>query len=162
MHARLAVAVVAASLLAAGTLPAKSAAAQAETYQVDGAHSFVLYRIKHMGIGYSYGRFDEVSGTVTLDDDPAKSSVVVKVNPASVDSGNEKRDAHLKNPDFFNCAQFPDMKFESTAIKKSDATHYEVTGNLTMHGATKPITIVMEKGGPVADFGGGQRIGFDG
>jgi polyisoprenoid-binding protein YceI len=162
MKLRAAAAVVAVSLVAFGTFPERDASGKAETYQVDPDHSFVMYRVRHMGIGYSYGRFNEISGQVVLDDDPAKSSVEVKVNAASIDSANKKRDDHLRNPDFFNCAQFPELTFKSTSIKKADGANYDVTGDLTMHGVTKPVTIRMEMGGPITDPWKKQRIGFDG
>jgi polyisoprenoid-binding protein YceI len=112
-----------AAFVAAGSIPTKTVDAASTSYAIDTAHSYVIFRVKHMGVGYAYGRFNEFSGNVVLDDDATKSSVTMTVDPKSVDTGNAKRDEHLRNPDFFNCAQFPDLKFESTAVKKVDANH---------------------------------------
>lgn len=135
--------------LAAATVPAAQAA---DTLKIDGVHSFVVFRIKHMGIGQAYGRFNDVSGTFSLDEaDPTKSSFDVKVKSESVDTGNAKRDNHLKSPDFFNAKEFPTISFKSTEFKKTGEKMYEVTGDLTLHGVTKPITAKLEHIGTAKD-----------
>jgi polyisoprenoid-binding protein YceI len=140
---------------------ATSARAAAEVYTVDAAHSFVLFRCKHMDVGYAYGRFNEFSGTVNWDAaNPAGSSITVEVQTKSIDTGVVKRDDHLRNPDYFNAPQFPTLTFKSTAAKMVDATHIEVTGDLTLHGKTKPVTFQVEHAGPVKDPWGMTRAGF--
>jgi polyisoprenoid-binding protein YceI len=130
------------------------------TYKVDPAHSFVLFRIKHMDVGHVYGRFNEPNGTITIDDaDPAKSSFTLELQTQRVDTGIAKRDDHLRSPDFFNAKQFPAIKFASKEVKKSDKG-YEVTGDLTLHGVTKSITFNIEQTGQVAT-GPKQIIGFE-
>src|SRR3954470_20377776 len=130
------------------------------TYKVDPAHSFVIFRIKHMDVGHVYGRFNEPSGSVTIDDaDLAKSTFSLELQTAKVDTGIQKRDEHLKSPDFFNAKQFPTIKFASTAVKKTDKG-YEVTGDLTIHGVTKPITLNIEQTGQGA-MGPRQILGFE-
>lgn len=134
--------------------------AAAETYAVDPVHSTVLFKIKHLGISYTYGRFNDVSGSFLLDEDPAKSMIAVSVKAASVDTHNAKRDAHLKGPDFFSVKEFPTITFKSTAIKK-EGNAYTITGDLTLHGVTKSITVEATHVGSGKDPWGGYRTGFD-
>jgi polyisoprenoid-binding protein YceI len=150
--------------LSIGTLAPAPAEAQAEAWSIDPAHSFVMFRIKHMDLGYAYGRWNEFSGSVSYDEaNAAASSVTVEVKAASVDTGVQPRDDHLRSPDFFNVAQFPTIAFKSTSVAKVDAKHVDVTGDLTLHGVTKPLTVRMEKvGGPVKDPVGKMRMGFEG
>ncbi|HEV8605774.1 MAG TPA: YceI family protein, partial [Tepidisphaeraceae bacterium] len=111
-------------------------------------------------VGHVYGRFNEPNGTVTIDDaDPTKSSFTLELQTQKVDTGIQKRDEHLRSPDFFNVKQFPSIKFKSTAVKKTDKG-YEVTGDLTLHGVTKPITVNLEQTGQGA-MGPRQIIGFE-
>ena len=141
----------------------RPAYAAAEGYAIDPAHSFVMFRIKHLDIGYVYGRFNEFAGTVQLDEaSPSTSSVNVEVKATSVDTGVKQRDDHLRTPEFFGVAQFPTITFKSTAVKKTDDTHFDVTGDLTIHGVMKPVTVRMEKTGAGKDPWGKFRIGFEG
>jgi polyisoprenoid-binding protein YceI len=119
----------------------------ADTYKVDPVHSSLVFSAKHNGVTDFYGQFKEVNGTVAFDAaDPSKSSVEISVPVEGIDSHNDKRDQHLKSPDFFNAQQFPMLTFKSTKIEGSGNT-YKVTGDLTIHGVTKPITINFKKGG---------------
>jgi polyisoprenoid-binding protein YceI len=146
--------------LVLGILPA--AASAGDTFKVDPVHSTVFFKIKHFGVGYVYGRFNTFSGTLAFDDaNSADSSIAVTVNTASVDSGNPGRDKHLKSPDFFNVKEFPDVSFKSTAIKKVDDHNYELTGDLTLLGVTKPITAKLERIGTGSDPRGGERSGIE-
>jgi polyisoprenoid-binding protein YceI len=125
----------------------------ADTYKVDPVHSSVVFSIKHFGVTDFYGGFKQIAGTVTFDTaDPSKSSVDLSVPVESVDTRNEKRDQHLKSPDFFNAKQFPAITFKSSKIEGSGES-YQVSGDLTIHGITKPITVDFKKG---ADGKGGQ------
>ena len=123
---------------------APTLAAAAGDYQVDASHSSVIFRAKHFGASYTYGSFNNLGGTIKIDADPAKSEVSVEIDAASLFSGDKKRDDHLKGPDFLNVKQFPKVTFKSTAIKAAGAGKYEVTGNLSLHGVTKPVTAVFE------------------
>lgn len=146
--------------LVLGALPV----AQAEThsYTIDPVHSAFLFRVKHANVGYTYGRFNEFGGTIVVDDEnPANSRVEITVQVKSVDTANEKRDQHLRSPDFFNVNQFPTMTFKSTAVKKTEDGAYEVTGDFTLHGTTKPLTVLMTKTGE-GSFMGNYLIGFEG
>lgn len=146
------------SLLAAG-------AHAADTYDVDPVTSSALYRVKHFNVAYFHGTFNSVKkeeSTIVWDQSaPANSKVTVVVDAASVDSRNEKRDAHLASPDFFDAKQFPVLKFTSTAIKPLGGDRYEVAGEFTMHGVTKPLTITVVKTGEGKDPKGLHRIGFE-
>jgi polyisoprenoid-binding protein YceI len=134
----------------------------ADNYKVDPVHSFVLYRIKHFDVGYSYGRFNDPTGMVMWDkDDPTKSGFTFEVKAANLDTHNDKRDAHLKGPDFFDVKQFPTISFKSTAVKSTGDNKYDVTGDLTMHGVTKPITISIEKTGEGDTKMMGYRTGWE-
>ncbi|HMG05362.1 MAG TPA: YceI family protein [Chthoniobacterales bacterium] len=117
-----------------------------DSYKVDPVHSSVLFSVKHFGVTDFYGDFKEISGTVILDTaDPSKSSVELTVPVESLDSRNEKRDQHLKSPDFFNAKQFPTITFKSNKVEGTGET-YKITGDLTIHGVTKPVTAEFKKG----------------
>lgn len=148
-------------LAAAVLAPATSAVRAAETYDVDKSHSSILFRVKHLGVSYAYGRFNDFSGTVVVDADAAKCSVEIVAKTESVDSNDAKRDQHLKSPDFFNVKQFPALSFKSTKVAIS-GEKYEVTGDLTMKGVTKPLTVVLDRVGSGKDPWGGYRTGFEG
>jgi polyisoprenoid-binding protein YceI len=130
-------------------------AAWAETFNVDPVHSTVLYRAGHMGVSNSWGRFNEIAGTVTLDDANPKANVIdITIKSASIDSGNPKRDDHLRNADFLNAKQFPTITFKTDSVKPIDPKTYEATGTLTLHGVSKPLTVKIEKlGGGKTPFG---------
>jgi polyisoprenoid-binding protein YceI len=130
----------------AAALPALAAAA--ETFQVDPVHSSVNFRVKHMNVSYSYGRFNAISGTFTLDPtDPAKSAFEFNVRADSLDTGSPKRDGHLKSPDFFNVRQYPSISFKSKSVASAGENAYDVTGDLTLHGVTRPVTLKVEQTG---------------
>lgn len=123
-------------------------AANADTFTVDPVHSSVLYCAGHMGISNSWGRFDDVSGKITLDEkDPKANAIDFTIKPASINSGDPKRDEHLRSVDFLNAKQFPAITFKSDSVKAIDAKTYEATGTLTLHGVSKPITLKIEKVG---------------
>lgn len=125
----------------------------ADTYKVDPVHSSLVFSAKHNGVTDFYGQFSEITGTVTFDAaDPAKSSVEISIPVESIDTHNDKRNQHLKSPDFFNAKQFPNLTFKSTKIEAAGSA-YKVSGDLSIHGVTKPITIEFKRG---ADGKGGQ------
>ena len=118
------------------------------TFAGDTVHSFVLFKVKHLGVSWSYGRFNDFTVSAQMAaDGSAVSSVAFVVKTDSVDTGLAKRDQHIKNPDFFNAKQFPEISFKSTKTKAIDADTTEVTGDLSMHGVTKPITVNVVKVG---------------
>jgi polyisoprenoid-binding protein YceI len=142
-------------LLIALVVAALPALAAAETFKVDSVHSSVNFRVKHMNVSYAYGRFTSITGTFNLDPaDPTKSSFDFTVKSDSVDTGEPKRDGHLKSPDFFNVRQYPTITFKSKSVASAGENTYDVTGDLTLHGVTKPVTIKVEQTGKGAGMGG--------
>lgn len=137
-------------------------AAAADSYTVDSVHSNVLFRIQHAGVGVFWGRFDQVSGTFNIDpEDLSASFFKVTVPVSSVNTHNEKRDEHLKSADFFNARQHPEAKFESTGLSKTgEEGVFELKGDLTMFGQTKPITAKLLFTGN-GSFQGKQTQGFE-
>jgi len=117
---------------------------EAGTYDVDGVHSSVLFKVKHVGVAWFYGRFNEVSGSFTLGSD-GKGEVDLTVAAASVDTGNEKRNGHLKSPDFFNAKEFPTITFKGALEGEEDA--WTASGKLTLHGVTKDVEAEVERVG---------------
>lgn len=153
----------AASLLCLLLLGAAAKCGAADTYQVDPAHSFVMFRVKHMGIGYAYGRFDDLSGAFMFDSsNPSGLTFDLQVKADSVDSGNAKRDQHLKGPDFFNVKEYPTISFKSTSVRRAGEKSFDVSGDLTLHGVTRPVTVRLDWVGSGKDPWGGYRTGFDG
>jgi polyisoprenoid-binding protein YceI len=119
----------------------------ADTFKVDPVHSFVLFSVQHLGVANTYGRFNDISGTVVFDkDNPSKSSVELSVPIESLDTNNSIRERSLKSPDFFNVKQFPTMTFKSTKVEGSGET-LKVSGDITIHGVTKSLTVDFKKGG---------------
>ena len=159
---RVAACASAASLALAFALPAVAAV---QTYALDQAHSNVGFAVKHLGITNVLGHFDDFAGTIAFDEDnPEQSTLDVTVQTKSVNTGNGKRDDHLRSDDFFDVEKYPEMKFVSTSVKfmtsgaKSKARvkdaakaaasvqprKFVVTGDLTLHGVTKPVVLTGE------------------
>ncbi len=136
----------------------------ASTYEIDTAHSMILFRAKHKGVSYNYGRFNEFTGKITMDEsDISKSMVEFEVKTASVDTANNKRDQHLRSPDFFSAKQFPVITFKSTAVSMKDGAEdvLEVTGDLELLGVKKSITVDVEITGKGKGQQGESLIGFE-
>ena len=132
------------------------------SYTLDNSHSSVIFRIKHLNISYTYGRFNEVAGTFALDEaDGSKSTLTIDIKTASIDTNSPDRDKHLKSPDFFNVKQFPTSTFKSTAVKNTGAGKFEVTGDLTINGITKPVTFTLTKSGEGDSPFKDHRLGFE-
>jgi polyisoprenoid-binding protein YceI len=144
-------------MLVAGSLSAPPAA---DTYQVDPVHSSMVFRVKHANVTNFYGRFNNITGSFTLDNDPAKCSFNVQIKTDSVDTGNQMRDQHLKNADFFNAVQFPTISFKSTQVKKSGDDTLDVTGDLDLHGVKKSVTAKVTTTG-TGSMRGKQIAGAD-
>jgi polyisoprenoid-binding protein YceI len=124
-----------------GGMGLSATARAADTYTVDGVHSSVAFRVRHMNVAPFFGRFDQISGSFTLDEqDPAKSSFEITIPADSINTANPQRDQHLKSPTFFNSKQFQAIAFKSKKVTK-EKDGYKVEGNLTLHGVTKPATV---------------------
>jgi polyisoprenoid-binding protein YceI len=134
--------------------------AAGDDYAIDPAHSGVTFQIRHADVSWIPGRFNQFSGEFTLDSaDPGKSSFKMTIKPDSVDTNNAKRDGHLKSPDFFNTKQYPTIEFASTSVAPIEGG-YQVTGNVTLHGETRPVTFEL-KGGKMTEFPKGiKRTGY--
>ena len=142
--------------LVAGTVLSANAA---DTFKIDPVHSFVLFNVQHLGIANTYGRFNDISGTVIFDRaNPSNSSVELSVPIESLDTHNSIRDHSLKSRDFFDAKQFPSMTFKSTKVEGSGG-RLQVSGDLTIHGVTKPITVDFKKGGEGKGVFGEMRGG---
>jgi polyisoprenoid-binding protein YceI len=138
------------------------ALAQTETWQIDPVHSLVSFSVRHMGISNVKGEFTKVSGQLVFDEKhPAQSSVEATVDVASLDTREPKRDGHLKSPDFFDLAKYPNMTFKSKHFEKVRAGSWKVAGDLTIRDVTRAV--VLDVVGPtpeVKDPGGKTRIGL--
>jgi len=134
----------------------------AETYKLDPAHTSVVYRVKYSGVTFVYGRFNGPTGTFVFDEtSPAKSSIDMQVDANNIDTAVAKRDNHLKSPDFFNAAEHPAVTFKSTSVKKLSSDTYQVTGNLTLLGKSRKLTVDAKHTGSGKDPWGNFRRGFE-
>ena len=141
---------------------ASTLASAADTYQIDLAHSAINFRVQHLGVAYTWGRFNDFSGTIMIDEEnPSKSSVELTIKTESVDSNSADRDKHLRNPDFFDAKTFPVVTFKSDSVSK-EGDLYTVTGKLKIHGVEKPVTLELTRVGAGKDPWGGFRTGFSG
>jgi polyisoprenoid-binding protein YceI len=156
--------IVAVLALAIGSLAVTAAVEpppEGVAYTIDGVHSKALFRVQHLGAGRFWGRFNDVSGKVMFDRG-VEIRMDVAIRTESVDSGNKDLDKHLMSPDFFNAKEpsCATMSFKSTGCSMGDKGIYMVTGDLTIHGVTKQVTVPVEFTG-AADMGRGARAGFE-
>jgi len=130
-------------------------------WQIDPAHSDALFSVRHMGIANVHGSFSKVTGTVTLNDkDLAQSSVDASIDTTTVDTSNAMRDADLKSANFFDVAKYPTMHFVSTKLVNNQG-QWQLDGNLTLHGVTKPVVLNLDAPGKEQlDPWGKTRRGF--
>ena len=133
------------------------------TYTVDPTHTRIGFVARHAMVTKVRGSFDEFEASGYFDaDSPANSKLQVTIKAASIDTRNADRDAHLRSNDFFDMDTYPEITFVSTQVDKVDGENYNVTGDLTIKGVTKPVTIDFELSGPVVDPWGNTRLGLDG
>ena len=133
----------------------------ADTYKIDAVHSSAIFRIKHFEVSYTYGRINNPEGTLVFDAaDPSKCSIEVTLKAAAVDTNNEKRDAHLKTPDFLDVEKHPTLSFKSKSVKK-DGDAYVITGDFSLLGVTKELTVKAALTGTAKHEKMGERIGFE-
>ncbi len=133
----------------------------ADTYTVDRSHTTVGFTVRHLVINKVRGKFNEFSGTIVYDEkDITKSSLQGTIKAASIDTDHEKRDKHLRSPDFFDAAGYPEITFKSKIMEK-DGDGLVLVGDLTMRGTTKEIRIPFEITGKIKDPWGKTRIGFE-
>lgn len=148
-------------LFFAATVLSASAQAEVQTYKIDPAHTAVIFKVAHLGFSHTYGQFPKVEGSFTVDEaKPEATQIDIKIKTDSVSTYDAKRDKHLKSADFFNTKQNPEMTFKSKSVKKAGEV-YQVTGDLTLNGVTKPVTFDFKRGRTGQDPWGGTRTGGD-
>jgi polyisoprenoid-binding protein YceI len=131
-------------------------------YTLDPSHTRIGFSARHAMVTKVRGNFDQFEGSAHVDTaNPASSSVTVTIDAASVTTGNEQRDGHLKTPDFFDIANYPQITFVSTDVE-GDGGEWAITGDLTINGVTKSVTIPFEETGSAKDPFGNTRVGFEG
>jgi polyisoprenoid-binding protein YceI len=151
--------------LAIGTALLSAGQAMAAEYKIDkeGNHAFIDFKISHLGYSFISGTFKDWDGKFSFDAKaPEASKVDVVLKTASVDTNHAERDKHIRTPDFLDAAKFPEAKFVSTSVKSTGEKTADVTGDLTLHGVTKPVVIKATFNGEGKDPWGGYRAGFNG
>jgi polyisoprenoid-binding protein YceI len=142
----------------------QSAALAAETYTIDPAHLSIVFSCGHTNLSYTYGMFRKAQGSYIIDqDNPANCRFRLTIVADSLDTNHPDRDTHLKSGDFFNVREFPTITFESTSCKRTatqERVEYQVTGNLTLHGVMRQVTIPVQLLGAGPGVQGDQRTGI--
>jgi polyisoprenoid-binding protein YceI len=138
-----------------------STAVPAGTWAVDPAHSNVGFAVKHMGLATVRGIFTEFDGFIEIGEDLSTARAYGRVSVDSLDTNQPQRDEHLRSPDFFDAAQYPELRFESTAITALDEQTFRITGKLTIHGVTMDIVLHAEVQGTDLDPWGNDRVGLE-
>ncbi|MEU9437753.1 YceI family protein [Streptomyces sp. NPDC048252] len=132
-------------------------------YSIDPAHSTLGFVARHAMVTNVKGKFNDFTGSLHLDGtDPSKSSATIDVTMDSIDTGSADRDGHLKTADFFKTDEFPTMTFRTTSAEALGGDDYRITGDLTILGVTKPLSIDLEFNGAAKDPFGNERVGFEG
>ena len=133
---------------------------EAGTYVIDQGHTTIEFVGRHLMITKVRGRFTEFEGRIVIGDTPAQSSVDVTINAASVNSGDDSRDSHLRSPDFLDVEQYPRITFRSTSVEVDRDGTAKVAGELTVKDVTRPVTLDVAFEGASPDPWGGHRLGF--
>ncbi len=148
-------------LLFAALALAPGAALAGSSWNIDPAHSSAGFAVRHLVISQVRGEFRKFSGTLTLDDaDLTKAAVEATLDVGSIDTRDAGRDGHLKSPDFFDAAKFPTITFKSTKVAKAGKDKLKVTGDLTLHGVTKPVMLEVSASPEIKGMMGETRRGF--
>ncbi len=133
----------------------------ATTWNFDPAHSEITFKVRHMMFSKVSGTFEQWEGDFEFDpDDPASASTQVDIDAASIDTGNDDRDDHLRSADFFDVEGHPRLRFESTGVEKTGDETFTLNGELTIRDATNPVSLDVEYHGKATDPWGNQRVGF--
>ncbi|MEW5796000.1 MAG: YceI family protein [Candidatus Zixiibacteriota bacterium] len=147
-------------LMVVALVAVAAAPSQAEQWKVDPVHSGVHFKVSHMVIAKVNGEFKEFDATLDFDgEDVSTASVQATAKTASISTDNERRDGHLKSPDFFDAEKYPEITFKSKKVIKGEGNKFQLVGDLTMRGVTKEVTFNCEFNGTV-DFGQGIKAGF--
>ena len=143
------------TMQAVGSLPGLVAGC----WTIDAAHSDLAFTVRHLMVSKVRGQFTRFDGAIQIAEEPADSSVVATIDMSSVDTRNEQRDAHLRSPDFFDVERYPSMTYRSTGVRPT-GDGYAVSGELSLHGVTRPVDLALEFNGVGPDPWGGTRAGF--
>ena len=143
------------STLAAPTLPGLVAG----SWAIDAAHSDVAFTVRHLMVSKVRGQFTRFEGAIQITEEPVDSSVMATIDLSSIDTSNDDRDAHLRSPDFFDVERHPTMTYRSTGVRPA-GDGYAVSGELSLHGVTKPVELKLQFNGVSPDPWGGTRVGF--
>ncbi len=131
-------------------------------WQIDPSHTSIGAKVKHMVVSTVRGSFAGATGTIDFDPaSPETGSIELRIPASSIDTGDEKRDGHLRSADFLDAEMFPEIVFKSTKVKLSGKDQFTVEGDLTIRGTTKPATVSVELAGIIEDPRAGQRAAFD-
>ena len=133
---------------------------KAGTWALDPAHTTIEFEAKHLMVAKVRGRFTEFEGALRIGDDPTQSSVTVTIKAATLDTQTQQRDDHLRSADFLEVDKYPDIAFASTVVEHDKDDDWKISGDLTIHGVTRPVTLKTEYSGQTADPWGGQRAAF--
>ncbi len=148
-------------IFALGALVALTTAAAAATYDIDKSHSSVGFKVRHLGVSNVRGFFGDFAGAFEFDTaDPGAWRTEAAIQIASVDTGDPKRDEHLRTPDFFDAVGHPTMVFKSTSVTKASDGAYKLAGDLTLRGVTRSVQLDLELLGTATDPWGNDRAGF--
>lgn len=131
------------------------------TYVIDVAHSHAYFFVSHLGVSRFMGRFDDIRGAFVVGQQPGESVVHASIPVASINAKHKKLEDHLRSPDFFDVAQFPEMSFESTRVRWNSRGEGTLSGNLTIHGVTRPVDFALKVSGAGKGPRGDMRAGFE-
>lgn len=135
---------------------------EAGTYDIDVSHSELSFSVRHMMVSKVRGRFGDVTGSITLAEDPLASSVEVRIGVGSIDTGAADRDGHLASPDFFDAETHPEITFRSTGVKDLKGDTFTLEGDLTVRDVTRPVSFTVTYNGVGQNPWGGVVLGFEG
>src|SRR5439155_349895 len=131
------------------------------SWNIDATHSHATFSVRHMMVATVKGKFNVLGGTLNIDRaNPANSWIEAEVDAASIDTGDPNRDKHLRSPDFFDVEKYPKITFKSTKVEPVRGNEYKVTGDLTLHGVTKPVVFDVEGSDEIKDPFGFRRVGL--
>jgi polyisoprenoid-binding protein YceI len=134
--------------------------AHADTWQIDSSHTNVEFTVRHMMISNVKGQFQKTTGTITANgNDAASAKIDVTIDASSIETRVERRDAHLKSPDFLDVAKYPTITFKSTNVEAEGPNKWKVTGDLTLHGVTRQVVLDVDGSGPPVQVMGNTRAG---
>ena len=129
------------------------------TWKADPVHSEIAFSVRHLMVSKVRGRFTGYDVTIVTSEDPLDSSITATIDLASIDTGNEPRDSHLRSADYLEVEKYPTMSYRSTGIRRTD-DGWVIDGDLTLHGVTRQVPLAVEVNGFGLDQWGGQRAGF--